>query len=188
MSEEEVIITPKQKLIAILEKIVPLADILSAKLLRFAIFVTLVSIWLAVFCYRLHSLPIVYTSIIAAISFIPAAIFYTYYFILQDIVELTKKTPNFHEEVKQTSKNLSDDLKKIKAIKREDINTLNLIATGKKIFDLITLVKSGKSILGQYVNVTFLVSPITFILLSSALFGLAILALIFPVTLIIAIV
>jgi hypothetical protein len=187
MSEEDVV-TSKQKLTATLEKIVPLAESLSAKLLKFAVFITLVSIWLAVFCYRLNSVSILYSSIIAIISFIPAAVFYTYYFILQDIVDVAQKIPSFSEDVKQTSKQLSEDLAKIKNIKRDDISTFNLIGQGKRIADLIKLVKSGKDMLGQYVNVAFLVSPITLILLSSALLGLGGLTLIFPVTLIIAVV
>ena len=188
MSEEDVIVTPQQKLTAILEKMVPIADTLSVKLLRFAIFITLVSIWIAVFCYRLNSIPIGYTGIITCISFIPAAIFYGYYFVLQDILDLAEKTPSFHADIKQSSKNLSEDIKKIKEIKREDINALNLIATGKKIFDLLSLIKSGKSILDQSMSVTFLVSPITLVLLSSALLGLVVLTVLFFVTLVVAIV
>lgn len=183
---EAVMVTPKQKLIALLEKIIPMAENLSAQLLRFAIFISLISIWLAIFCYRLHSVSILYTSIISIISFIPAAIFYTYYFILQDIIEVTQKTPSFHEDVKQSSKTLADDLAKIKNIKREDLSRFNLIGQGKKIFDLINLIISGKDMLEQYMNVTFLISPFSFILLSSALLGLGGLTLIFVITLFIA--
>jgi hypothetical protein len=55
------------------------------------------------------------------------------------------------------------------------------------VFDLIGLVKAGKGILGQYLNLTFLLSPISLILFVSSLLGLTTLALIFVVTLIVAI-
>ena len=89
--------------------------------------------------------------------------------------------------MKQSSKDFADDLKKVKEIKREDINALNLWSTGRKVFDLIGLVKAGKGILGQYLNLTFLLSPISLILFVSSLLGLTTLALIFVVTLIVAI-
>jgi hypothetical protein len=187
MSDENQTTASTQNLTALLEKIIPLAELLSAKLLRFAIFTTLVAFWLGIFCYRLNAMSIVTSAIIVGVSLIPAAVFYTYYFTLQDIVELTQKIPDFHAEVKQSSKDLADDLKKVKEIKREDINALNLWSTGRKVFDLIGLVKAGKGILGQYLNLTFLLSPISLILFVSSLLGLTTLALIFVVTLIVAI-
>lgn len=77
MSDENQTTAPTQNLTALLEKIIPLAELLSAKLLRFAIFTTLVAIWLGVFCYRLNAMSIVTSAIIAGVSLIPAAVFYT---------------------------------------------------------------------------------------------------------------
>jgi hypothetical protein len=177
----------KQKLLITLEKIVPLALGLSSALLMRIIFGILVSIWLGLFCYRLHGIAIIYSSIIVIISLIPSVILSRYYFILQDIIELTQKSTLFSSNNKQVPQDFIDDLRKIKTIKREDISAFNLIAQGKRIFELVNLVKSGKAILGQYINVAVLISPITLILLIGALIGLALLTLVFIITLVIAI-
>jgi hypothetical protein len=187
MAEED-IVTPQQKLTRIVEKIIPIAEILSAKLLRFAIFITLVSIWIGVFCYQLNNLSVIYTGILVLLSFIPAAIFYLYYFLLQDVVDVSGKIPNISVNLHQSSKKIINNISQIKNINREQLSSFNLIGLGKKIFELLKLIYSGKEMLDQYINISFLINPISWILLSSALFGLAGLTLVFIVTLIVAIV
>lgn len=178
----------KQKWLTLLQKLIPIADSLSIKLITYAIFGTLISIWLALFCYRLNGISLIYTSIISTISFIPALILYIYYTKLQEITELTQKLHDFSNNTELSSQKFLDEIKKIKEIKSEQINTFNLIKQSKKIYELINLIKSAKDMLSQYISVGFLISPLTLLLLTGAFFGLGLLTVVFVITLIMAIV
>lgn len=186
--KKDITVSEKQKWLSILQKIVPLASSLTSALLKRIIFGSLVSVWLALFCYRLYDISAIYSSIILIVSLLPTIILSKYYLILQDIADLTNKVFRFSNEAKQSSQEFVSDFEEIKNIKREDISAFNLITQGKRIFELINLVKSGKNMLGQYINVAVLISPITLILISGALIGLGLLTLVFIITLIIALI
>jgi len=177
----------KQKWLMLLQKLIPLADSLSRKLLTYAVFGTLITIWLALFFYRLNGVSLIYTAIISGMSFIPALIMLLYYFKLQEVSELTQNVHNFSNNTELSSQNFLNEVKKIKEIKPEQINTFNLIKQGKRIYELIDLINSAKGMLSQYINVGFLMSPFTMLLLSAAFLGLGVLTLVFAITLIMAI-
>jgi hypothetical protein len=171
-----------------LQKLIPIADSLNIKLITYAIFGALISIWLVLFCYRLNGISLVYTGIISAISFIPALILFLYYTKLQEVAELTQKLHDFSNNTELTSQKFLDEVRKIKEIKSEQINTFNLIKQGKRIYELIDLIKSAKDMLSQYISVGFLISPLTLLLLTGAFLGLGLLTVVFVITLIMTIV
>lgn len=177
----------KRKWLTILQKLIPIADSLSIKLITYAIFGTLISIWLALFCYRLNGISLIYTSIISAISFVPPLILGLYYLKLQEVSELTQKLHDFSNNTELSSQNFLNEVKKIKEIKTEQINTFNLIKQGKRIYELIDVIKSAKDMLSQYISVGFLISPLTLLLLTGAFLGLGLLTVVFVITLIMAI-
>ncbi len=177
----------KHKWLTLLQKLIPIADSLSIKLITYAIFGTLISIWLALFCYRLNGVSLIYTCIISTISFIPALILYIYYVKLQEITEMTQKLHHFSNNAELSSQKFLDEIKKIKEIKSEQINTFNLIKQGKRIYELIDVIKSAKDMLSQHISVGFLMNPLTLLLLTGAFLGLGLLTVVFVITLIMAI-
>lgn len=177
----------KQKWLILLQKLIPIANSLSIKLITCAIFGTLISIWLALFCYQLNGISLIYTSIISAISFIPTLILYIYYIKLQEITELSQQLHHFSNNTELSSQKFLDEIKKIKEIKSEQINTFNFIKQAKRIYELIDLIISAKDMLSQYISVGFLISPLTLLLLTGAFLGLGLLTVVFVITLIMAI-
>jgi hypothetical protein len=177
----------KQKWLILLQKLIPIANSLSIKLITCAIFGMLISIWLALFCYQLNGFSLIYTSIISAISFIPTLILYIYYIKLQEITEPSQQLHHFSNNTELASQKFLDEIKKIKEIKSEQINTFNLIKQGKRIYELIDLIISAKDMLSQYISVGFLISPLTLLLLTGAFLGLGLLTVVFVITLIMAI-
>ncbi len=177
----------KRKWLTLLQKLIPIAESLSIKLITYTIFGVLITIWLTLFCYRLNNLSLLYTGIISTVSFIPPLVLGLYYLKLQEVSELTQKLHDFSNNTELSSQNFLDEIKKIKEIKSEKINTLNLIKQGKRIYELIDLIKSAKDMLSQYISVGFLISPLTLLLLTGAFLGLGLLTVVFVITLIMAI-
>ncbi len=178
----------KQKWLTLLQKLIPLADSLSRKLLTYAIFATLITVWLGLFCYRLNGLSIIYSAIISTISFIPALILYVYYFKLQEVSELAQNLHDFSHNTELSSDSFLAEVKKIKEIKLEQINTFNLIQQGKRIYEFVNVINSAKGLLSQYVSIGFLINPLTLLFLTGALAGLFFLSLMFFITLVMAII
>jgi hypothetical protein len=178
----------EQKLANFLQKIEPLVRKLSGQLIRFSLFSVLAAIWLALFCYRLNEISLIYSGMVFLVSSIPAIIFFTYYRVLQHIIELVERSYRLSVGTKENSLQLLTDIKNFSSDTEKTRNYFSLLDQAKRIFELIELLKSARSLLGNYASISFIISPVTLFLWLAALLALALITVVFVITVLVALV
>lgn len=177
-----------QKLASFLQKIEPLVHKLSGQLIRFILFSLLAAIWLELFCYRLNDIGLIYSGMVFLISLIPAIIFFAYYQLLQHIIALIERSYRLSVDTKENSLQLLTDIKNISKDTEKRRDYFSFLDQVKRIFELIELLKSARGLLGHYASISFIISPITVFLWLAALLALALLTVVFVITVFIALV
>lgn len=145
------------KLVALAQKIAPLAASAANAIYRLSIVDALVAVWLGLFCYRFVVPSIALAAVVVCLASMPAIVLYVYSGRLQDAANLPQALYALSGDIGQAAK------------ASVDARRVGPIAQVRRLVELIALLRSGKEILGSYLGLAFLVNPVVLAALIVAL-------------------
>ncbi|HLA36619.1 MAG TPA: hypothetical protein VJ001_17295 [Rhodocyclaceae bacterium] len=145
------------KIVALVQKIAPLAASVANAIYRLSVWDALVAVWLGLFCYRFVAPSMTLAAVVVCLASIPAIILYVYSGRLQDAANLPQALYALPGDIGQAA--------------RASVNArrVGLIAQARRLYELIALLRSGKEMLGSYANIAFLVNPVVLAVLIAVL-------------------
>ncbi len=156
----------------LLEKLMPLVGSATKKL-RFLMFIgIMVIIWLFIFMFVLQKMSLGWAGGISAVLAIPVLILSRFYFALSDLEDLPERMSEIKED-------LTESLQALRNTKKA--TAMNAVSGAKDLWDIRSLLSSGRELLGDYVSIAVLINPFSLILGVLAvifLFGLALLGIV----------
>lgn len=164
-----------KKLEALLEKLMPLVGSASKKL-RFLILTGLIVIlWLFVFMFVLQKMSLGWAGGISALLSLPILLLIRFYFALNDLNELPERISEIKEDLTESLQALTQQKK---------VTAVNAVSGAKDLWEIRSLLSSGREMLGDYVSIAVLVNPLSLFLGVLAvlfLFGLSLLGIILAI-------
>jgi len=161
-----------KKLEELLEKLMPLVGSATRKLRLLMLIGIAVIVWLFVFMFVLQEMNFNWVLGISVILSLPIFWLSRFYFALQDLNDLPKRI----DEIKA---DLTESLLSLKNTKKA--TAVNAVSGAKDLWEIRSLLSSGREMLGDYVSIAVLVNPFSLLLgvLSIlALFALTLLAIV----------
>jgi hypothetical protein len=157
-----------KKLEELLAKLMPLVGSATRKL-RFVMLIGIaVIIWLFVFMFVLHEMNLNWALGISAILSLPVFWLSRFYFALQDLNDLP-------EQINEIKAELTESLLSLKNTKKA--TAVNAVSGAKDLWEIRSLLSSGREILGDYVSIAILANPFSLLLGVLSIFALFLLTL-----------
>jgi hypothetical protein len=164
--------TTLKKLESLLEKLMPLVGSASRKLRLLMWIGIVVIIWLFVFMFVLQQWSLGWALGLSAVFALPVLWLSRFYFALQDLNDLPEIIDDIKEELTESLQSLSNTKK---------VTAVNAVSGAKDLWEIRSLLSSGRELLGDYVSIALLVNPLALflgVLSVIALFALALLGLV----------
>jgi hypothetical protein len=164
--------TTLKKLESLLEKLMPLVGSASRKLRLLMWIGIVVIIWLFVFMFVLQQWSLGWALGLSAVFALPVLWLSRFYFALQDLNDLPEIIDDMKEELTESLQSLSNT-KKVPAV--------NAVSGAKDLWEIRSLLSSGRELLGDYVSIALLINPFALflgVLSILALFALALLGIV----------
>lgn len=144
-----------KKLETLLEKLMPIVGSAQKKLRFLLLMGITMIIWFFVFMYVLQEMSIGWALGISAVLALPVLWLSRFYFALQDIIDL----PEMVDEMKA---DLTASLQGLRNTKK--VNAVNAVGGAKDLFEISSLISSGRELLADYVSLAVLANPLSLFL------------------------
>lgn len=144
-----------KKLEQLLEELMPLVGAVTRKL-RLLILINIAVIsWLFVFMFVLQEMSLGWSLAISAILALPILVLLRFYFSLQDLNDL----PDIIDEIKDE---VMENLQSLRSSKKA--TAVNAVSGVKDLWEIRSLLSSGRELLGEYVSIAVLANPFSLFL------------------------
>jgi hypothetical protein len=170
--EDQMETSTLKKLETLLEKLMPLVGSASRKLRLLMLIGIAVIIWLFVFMFVLQQWSLGWALGISAVLALPVLWLSRFYFALQDLSDL----PEIIDDIKD---DLTQNLQSLRNTKKA--TAVNAVSGAKDLWEIRSLLSSGRELLGDYVSIALLINPFALflgVLSILALFALALLGIV----------
>jgi hypothetical protein len=144
-----------KKLEKLLEKLMPLVGSATRKLRLLMLIGIAVIIWLFVFMFVLQEMQLGWALGISGVLALPVLLLSRFYFALQDLNDL----PEMIDEIKE---DLTESLQALRGTKKA--TAVNAVSGAKDLWEIRSLLSSGREMLGDYVSIAVLANPFSLFL------------------------
>jgi hypothetical protein len=157
-----------KKLEKLLAKLMPLVGSATKKLRFLMLMGIAVILWLFVFMFVLQEMTLGWALGISAVLALPVLWLSRFYFALQDLNDLP-------EQINEIKAELTESLLSLKNTKKA--TAVNAVSGAKDLWEIRSLLSSGREILGDYVSIAILANPFSLLLGVLSIFALFLLTL-----------
>jgi hypothetical protein len=144
-----------KKLEQLLAKLMPLVGSATRKLRFLMLMGIAVIIWLFVFMFVLQEMNLNWVLGISTILALPVFWLSRFYFALQDLNDLPERIDEIKEDLTASFLSLKDTKK---------ATAVNAVSGAKDLWEIRSLLSSGREMLGDYVSIAVLINPFSLLL------------------------
>ena len=141
------------KLQAAFEKILPLVDDLADALRVVLLIALIISLWIFIYCFKLHQFSLTSSLVISGLSLIPSLILSRIWYALESLKDIPVVAEEMLDDV---TENAAQSWHAVKSGKK---NAFNMWGQAKKLFEIRSLLNSADDVIGQYFSIGPLVNP-----------------------------